>query len=48
MPVWWIVGSHPLLGLGDALLEASGISATPGLAVMAAAPWPRRTTHQVH
>ncbi|WP_369276283.1 peptide MFS transporter [Streptomyces sp. R11] len=100
MPVWWIVGSYLLLGLGDVLLETSGMSATTklapaaftgqtmslwflslalangiqaqtvklyddvsqpacfgvngaiavaaGLAVMAAAPWLRRTMHPVH
>ncbi|MFF5494702.1 peptide MFS transporter [Streptomyces aquilus] len=100
MSVWWIVGSYLLLGLGDVLLETSGMSATTklapaafssqtmslwflslalangiqaqtvklyddvshpayfgvngaiavaaGLAVMAAAPWLRRTMHPVH
>nr|WP_234439746.1 oligopeptide:H+ symporter [Streptomyces bicolor] len=74
MSVWWIVGSHLLLGLGDILLETSGTSATTnqtvklyddvskpacfgingaiavsaGPAVMAAAPWLRRTMHPVH
>ncbi|MER5879747.1 peptide MFS transporter [Streptomyces sp. NPDC060235] len=100
MSVWWIVGSYLLLGLGDVLLETSGLSATTklapvafssqtmslwflslalangiqaqtvklyddvskpayfgvngaiavaaGLAVMAAAPWLRRTMHPVH
>lgn len=100
MSVWWIVGSYLLLGLGDILLETSGLSATTklapaafssqtmslwflslalangiqaqtvkfyddvskpayfgvngaiavaaGLAVMAAAPWLRRTMHPVH
>jgi len=100
MSVWWIVGSYLLLGLGDILLETSGMSATTklapaafssqtmslwflslalangiqaqtvklyddvskpayfgvngaiavaaGLAVMAAAPWLRRTMHPVH
>ncbi|MFJ3880069.1 peptide MFS transporter [Streptomyces sp. NPDC090077] len=97
---WWIVGSYLLLGLGDVLLETSGMSATSklaprayanqtmalwflslalangiqaqvvkfygrvsdpvyfgvngavavaaGLAVIAAAPWLRRTMHPVH
>jgi POT family proton-dependent oligopeptide transporter len=100
MSVWWIVGSYLLLGLGDVLLETSGMSATTklapaafssqtmslwflslalangiqaqtvklyddvskpayfgvngaiavaaGLAVMASAPWLRRTMHPVH
>jgi len=100
MSAWWIVGSYLLLGLGDILLETSGMSATTklapaafssqtmslwflslalangiqaqtvklyddvskpayfgvngaiavaaGLAVMAAAPWLRRTMHPVH
>ncbi|WP_285391038.1 peptide MFS transporter [Streptomyces sp. RKAG337] len=100
MAVWWIVGSYLLLGLGDILLETSGMSATTklaprafasqtmalwflslalangiqaqtvkvygtvsnvayfgvngavavlaGLAVVAAAPWLRRTMHPVH
>ncbi|MEV2217845.1 peptide MFS transporter [Streptomyces sp. NPDC050997] len=100
MSAWWIVGSYLLLGLGDILLETSGMSATSklapaafssqtmslwmlslalangiqaqtvklyddiskqayfgvngaiavaaGLAVMAAAPWLRRTMHPVH
>ncbi|MFE6484889.1 peptide MFS transporter [Streptomyces sp. NPDC057757] len=100
MSVWWIVGSYLLLGLGDVLLETSGMSATTklapvafssqtmslwflslalangiqaqtvklyddvskpayfgvngaiavaaGLAVMALAPWLRRTMHPVH
>ncbi|MFJ5261552.1 peptide MFS transporter [Streptomyces sp. NPDC088387] len=100
MSVWWIVGSYLLLGLGDILLETSGMSATTklapaafssqtmslwflslalangvqaqtvklyddvskpayfgvngaiavaaGLAVIAAAPWLRRTMHPVH
>ncbi|MFF4250994.1 peptide MFS transporter [Streptomyces sp. NPDC001663] len=100
MSAWWIVGSYLLLGLGDVLLETSGMSATTklapaafssqtmslwflslalangiqaqtvklyddvskpayfgvngaiavaaGLAVMAAAPWLRRTMHPVH
>jgi POT family proton-dependent oligopeptide transporter len=100
MSAWWIVGSYFLLGLGDILLETSGMSATTklapvafssqtmslwflslalangiqaqtvklydnvshpayfgvngaiavaaGLAVMAAAPWLRRTMHPVH
>jgi proton-dependent oligopeptide transporter, POT family len=100
MSVWWIVGSYLLLGLGDILLETSGLSASSklapaafssqtmslwflslalangiqaqtvkfyddvskpayfgvngaiavaaGLAVMAAAPWLRRTMHPVH
>ncbi|MER5890912.1 peptide MFS transporter [Streptomyces sp. NPDC001941] len=30
--VWWIVGSYLLLGLGDVLLETSGMSATSKLA----------------
>jgi POT family proton-dependent oligopeptide transporter len=30
--VWWIVGSYLLLGLGDILLETSGMSATSKLA----------------
>ena len=99
MSAWWIVGSYFLLGLGDILLETSGMSATTklapaafssqtmslwflslalangiqaqtvklyddvskpayfgvngaiavaaGLAVMAAAPWLRRTMHPV-
>jgi POT family proton-dependent oligopeptide transporter len=100
MAAWWIVGSYLLLGLGDVLLETSGMSATTklaphafasqtmslwflslalangiqaqtvklygevsnpayfgvngaiavavGLAVMALAPWLRRTMHPVH
>ncbi|MFF7164613.1 peptide MFS transporter [Streptomyces sp. NPDC008086] len=32
MSVWWIVGSYLLLGLGDILLETSGMSATTKLA----------------
>ncbi|MDF3144634.1 MULTISPECIES: peptide MFS transporter [unclassified Streptomyces] len=32
MSVWWIVGSYLLLGLGDVLLETSGMSATSKLA----------------
>ncbi|MFC8096611.1 peptide MFS transporter [Streptomyces sp. NPDC057301] len=32
MSVWWIVGSYLLLGLGDVLLETSGMSATTKLA----------------
>ncbi|MDQ0908414.1 POT family proton-dependent oligopeptide transporter [Streptomyces canus] len=100
MSAWWIVGSYFLLGLGDILLETSGMSATTklapvafagqtmslwflslalangiqaqtvklyddvshpayfgvngaiavaaGLAVLAAAPWLRRTMHPVH
>ncbi len=100
MAAWWIVGSYLLLGLGDILLETSGMSATTklapkafasqtmalwflslalangiqaqivklygevstpayfgvngaiavaaGLAVVAAAPWLRRTMHPVH
>ncbi|MEU6349880.1 peptide MFS transporter [Streptomyces sp. NPDC047072] len=100
MSAWWIVGSYLLLGLGDILLETSGMSATTklaptafssqtmslwflslalangiqaqtvklyddvsqpayfgvngaiavaaGVAVMAAAPWLRRTMHPVH
>ncbi|MEW2567000.1 peptide MFS transporter [Streptomyces sp. NPDC047070] len=32
MSVWWIVGSYFLLGLGDILLETSGMSATTKLA----------------
>nr|WP_308801042.1 peptide MFS transporter [Streptomyces polyasparticus] len=100
MAAWWIVGSYLLLGLGDILLETSGMSATSklapkafasqtmalwflslalangiqaqtvkfygkvsdpvyfgvngavavavGLAVIAAAPWLRRTMHPVH
>ncbi|MFI6339543.1 peptide MFS transporter [Streptomyces sp. NPDC050535] len=100
MSAWWIVGSYLLLGLGDVLLETSGMSATTklapvafssqtmslwflslalangiqaqtvklyddvskpayfgvngaiavaaGLAVMALAPWLRRTMHPVH
>ncbi|WP_411101409.1 peptide MFS transporter [Streptomyces sp. cmx-4-9] len=100
MAAWWIVGSYLLLGLGDVLLETSGMSATSklapkafssqtmalwflslalangiqaqvvkvydevshpvyfgvngaiavavGLAVMALAPWLRRTMHPVH
>ncbi|HET6859803.1 MAG TPA: peptide MFS transporter [Streptomyces sp.] len=32
MAVWWIVGSYLLLGLGDILLETSGMSATTKLA----------------
>lgn len=100
MSAWWIAGSYFLLGLGDILLETSGMSATTklapvafagqtmslwflslalangiqaqtvklyddvshpayfgvngaiavaaGLAVMAAAPWLRRTMHPVH
>lgn len=100
MAAWWIVGSYLLLGLGDILLETSGMSATTklapkafasqtmalwflslalangiqaqivklygevsnpayfgvngavavvaGVAVVAAAPWLRRTMHPVH
>ncbi|MFJ4901666.1 MULTISPECIES: peptide MFS transporter [unclassified Streptomyces] len=100
MAAWWIVGSYLLLGLGDILLETSGMSATTklapkafasqtmalwflslalangiqaqivklygevsnpayfgvngaiavvaGLAVVAAAPWLKRTMHPVH
>lgn len=100
MAVWWIVGTYVLLGLGDILLETSGLSASTklapkafasqtmalwflslamangiqaqtvklydsvshpayfgvngaaavvaGLAVIAAAPWLRRTMHPVH
>ncbi|MCX5606354.1 peptide MFS transporter [Streptomyces sp. NBC_00047] len=100
MAAWWIVGSYLLLGLGDVLLETSGMSATSklapkafgsqtmalwflslalangiqaqvvklygevsnpvyfgvnggiavaaGLAVLALAPWLRRTMHPVH
>ncbi|MCF3962138.1 peptide MFS transporter [Streptomyces fuscigenes] len=100
MAVWWIVGSYVLLGLGDILLETSGLSASTklaprafasqtmalwflslalangiqaqtvklyddvshpayfgvngavavaaGLAVIAVAPWLRRTMHPVH
>ncbi|MFD9359091.1 peptide MFS transporter [Streptomyces sp. NPDC060031] len=100
MAAWWIVGSYLLLGLGDVLLQTSGMSATTklapkayssqtmalwflslalangiqaqvvklygevsnpvyfgvngsiavvvGLAVMALAPWLRRTMHPVH
>lgn len=100
MAAWWIVGSYLLLGLGDVLLETSGMSATTklapkafasqtmalwflslalangiqaqivklygevsnpayfgvngaiavaaGVAVIAAAPWLRRTMHPVH
>ena len=32
MAAWWIVGSYLLLGLGDVLLETSGLSATSKLA----------------
>ncbi|WSI28907.1 peptide MFS transporter [Streptomyces sp. NBC_01343] len=32
MAAWWIVGSYLLLGLGDVLLETSGMSATTKLA----------------
>ncbi|MFF1809738.1 hypothetical protein ACFVXW_11385 [Streptomyces sp. NPDC058251] len=32
MSAWWIVGPYPLLGLGDVLLETSGMSATTKLA----------------
>ena len=32
MSAWWIVGSYFLLGLGDILLETSGMSATTKLA----------------
>ncbi|WP_406443140.1 peptide MFS transporter [Streptomyces sp. NBC_01613] len=32
MSAWWIVGSYLLLGLGDVLLETSGMSATTKLA----------------
>ncbi|WP_406414645.1 peptide MFS transporter [Streptomyces sp. NBC_01614] len=32
MSVWWIVGAYLLLGLGDVLLETSGMSATTKLA----------------
>ncbi|MFJ8215082.1 peptide MFS transporter [Streptomyces sp. NPDC096033] len=32
MAAWWIVGSYLLLGLGDVLLETSGMSATTRLA----------------
>lgn len=100
MAAWWIIGSYLLLGLGDILLETSGMSATTklapkafasqtmalwflslalangiqaqvvklydqvshpayfgvngaiavavGLAVIAAAPWLKRTMHPVH
>ncbi|MFJ1581350.1 peptide MFS transporter [Streptomyces sp. NPDC088182] len=100
MAAWWIVGSYLLLGLGDILVETSGLSASTklapkafagqtlalwflslalangiqaqtvklygqvsqpayfgvngaiavvaGLAVVAAAPWLRRTMHPVH
>ncbi|MER5934077.1 peptide MFS transporter [Streptomyces sp. NPDC002054] len=100
MAAWWIVGSYLLLGLGDVLLQTSGMSATSklapkafssqtmalwflslalangiqaqvvkfygevsnpvyfgvngaiavavGLAVLALAPWLRRTMHPVH
>ncbi|MFJ5100905.1 peptide MFS transporter [Streptomyces sp. NPDC088554] len=100
MAAWWIVGSYLLLGLGDILVETSGLSASTklaprafasqtmalwflslalangiqaqtvklygqvsqpayfgvngaiavvaGLAVIAAAPWLRRTMHPVH
>lgn len=100
MAAWWIVGSYLLLGLGDILVETSGMSATTklapkafasqtmalwflslalangiqsqivklygevsnpayfgvngaiavvaGLAVIAAAPWLKRTMHPVH
>ncbi|MFJ4875243.1 peptide MFS transporter [Streptomyces sp. NPDC088745] len=100
MAAWWIVGSYLLLGLGDILLQTSGMSATTklapkafasqtmalwflslalangiqaqtvklygqvsnpvyfgvngavavvcGLAVVAAAPWLKRTMHPVH
>ncbi|CAM5701622.1 peptide MFS transporter [Streptomyces aurantiogriseus] len=100
MSAWWIVGSYLLLGLGDVLLQTSGMSAAAklapaafssqtmslwflslalaggiqaqtvklyddvspsayfgvngaiavaaGLAVLAAAPWLRRTMHPVH
>ena len=47
MSAWWIVGSYLLLGLGDILLETSGMSATTKLAP-AAAPWLRRMMHPVH
>ncbi|MFD6891295.1 peptide MFS transporter [Streptomyces sp. NPDC059957] len=32
MAAWWIIGSYLLLGLGDVLLETSGMSATTKLA----------------
>ncbi|MCZ9344219.1 MFS transporter, partial [Streptomyces sp. TRM76130] len=32
MSAWWIVGSYLLLGLGDIVLETSGMSATTKLA----------------
>ncbi|MZD06286.1 MFS transporter [Streptomyces sp. SID5785] len=35
MAAWWIVGSYLLLGLGDVLLETSGMSATTKLAPQA-------------
>ncbi|MYQ42872.1 proton-dependent oligopeptide transporter, POT family [Streptomyces sp. LamerLS-316] len=35
MAAWWIVGSYLLLGLGDILLETSGMSATTKLAPQA-------------
>ena len=35
MSAWWIVGSYLLLGLGDILLETSGMSATTKLAPVA-------------
>ncbi|MEV7737438.1 peptide MFS transporter [Streptomyces sp. NPDC088921] len=35
MSAWWIVGSYFLLGLGDILLETSGMSATTKLAPVA-------------
>src|SRR5204863_3594490 len=35
MAAWWIVGSYLLLGLGDILVETSGMSATTKLAPQA-------------
>ncbi|WP_405489968.1 peptide MFS transporter [Streptomyces sp. NBC_00096] len=35
MAAWWIIGSYLLLGLGDVLLETSGMSATTKLAPQA-------------
>ncbi|MFD7134732.1 hypothetical protein [Streptomyces sp. NPDC059894] len=39
MSGWWIVGSCLLLGLGDVLVKASGLSATSRLAPAAFAGW---------
>lgn len=43
MSVWWIVGSYLLLGLGDVLLETSGMSATTKLTKLAPAAFAGQT-----